>query len=248
MASKSEPVGIGSTARTTSAFKGRLSKFGLLATSAWLVVGVLVMVFVADHSQPVKPNEWGDMFAGLFAPVAFLWLVLGFFQQGQELQLSTHALRLQAEELKHSVEQQRELVEVTRQQVLANLDEQERKRAAETEAAQPRFVFSSTGWSSANSGAMAYGVDLRNDGATVNAVQLSFDPAFKLKTQQYIPSIRRDETVKLVWTFPDGFPDAGISIVAVFLDWQQKEGTHHFRARFVHTPDGKHFEAFRTIA
>jgi hypothetical protein len=150
MASKSEPVGIGSTARTTSAFKGRLSKFGLLATSAWLVVGVLVMVFVADHSQPVKPNEWGDMFAGLFAPVAFLWLVLGFFQQGQELQLSTHALRLQAEELKHSVEQQRELVEVTRQQVLANLDEQERKRAAETEAAQPRFVFSSTGWSSAN--------------------------------------------------------------------------------------------------
>lgn len=44
----------------------------------------------------MKPNEWGDAFAGFSAGLAFLWLVLGFFQQGQEL-------RHQIEELRHTV-------------------------------------------------------------------------------------------------------------------------------------------------
>ena len=65
----------------------------------------------------MAPNEWGDFFAGCFAPLAFLWLVLGYMQQGEELQLSTKALQLQAKELSNSVEQQRALVEVTRQQL-----------------------------------------------------------------------------------------------------------------------------------
>ncbi|WP_058975881.1 hypothetical protein [Pseudomonas syringae] len=54
-------------------------------------------------------NELGDFLAGTFGPVAFLWLVLGFLQQGRELKLSTNALRLQAEELKNSVQQQTEM-------------------------------------------------------------------------------------------------------------------------------------------
>lgn len=47
-------------------------------------------------------NELGDFLAGTFGPVAFLWLVLGFLQQGREL-------RLQSEELKNSVQQQTEM-------------------------------------------------------------------------------------------------------------------------------------------
>lgn len=39
-----------------------------------------------DAARPfIRLNEWGDLLAGLFAPLAFLWLVVGYFQQGQEL-------------------------------------------------------------------------------------------------------------------------------------------------------------------
>jgi hypothetical protein len=33
----------------------------------------------------LQPNEWGDLFAGTFAALAFLWLVLGYMQQAEEL-------------------------------------------------------------------------------------------------------------------------------------------------------------------
>jgi hypothetical protein len=54
-------------------------------------------------------NEVGDFLAGAFGPVAFLWLVLGFLQQGYEL-------RMQATELKNSVEQHKEMVKTTKQE------------------------------------------------------------------------------------------------------------------------------------
>jgi len=114
--------------------------FGCYITILWIV---LMCFAVQDPARllEMKLNELGDFLAGFFAPLAFLWLVLGYLQQGEELQHSTKALKLQAEELRNSVEQQRELVEVTRQQL-----DNEREAAAleqrnRTEAAKPRFVF-----------------------------------------------------------------------------------------------------------
>lgn len=59
----------------------------------------------------LKLNEIGDLAAGVFGPVAFLWLVLGYIQQGRELKLSSEALRMQAEELKELVRGQNQLVD-----------------------------------------------------------------------------------------------------------------------------------------
>ena len=98
-------------------------------TSKWLTfagfsltIGYIVFVawYWSDQSSSLaelKPNEFGDFLAGVFAPLAFLWLVLGFLQQGMELRNSADALWLQGEELRNSVEQQRSLVEVTREQL-----------------------------------------------------------------------------------------------------------------------------------
>ena len=36
----------------------------------------------------------GDFLGGVSSPLAFLWLVLGFFQQGREIRLSNKALQL----------------------------------------------------------------------------------------------------------------------------------------------------------
>jgi hypothetical protein len=87
-----------------------------------LTIGYIAFVawYWSDQSSSLaelKPNEFGDFLAGVFAPLAFLWLVLGFLQQGMELRNSADALWLQGEELRNSVEQQRSLVEVTREQL-----------------------------------------------------------------------------------------------------------------------------------
>ncbi|SDZ27938.1 hypothetical protein [Pseudomonas sp. NFIX28] len=82
-----------------------------------VVFTILYVVFVwwlvGDRLQTLQGmelNEVGDFLAGAFGPLAILWLVLGFFQQGIELRQGTDALRLQAEELSRSVVQQCEMV------------------------------------------------------------------------------------------------------------------------------------------
>ncbi len=54
-------------------------------------------------------NELGDFLGGVSSPLAFLWLVLGFFQQSREIKLSGRALELQAREMRRSVDEHRRL-------------------------------------------------------------------------------------------------------------------------------------------
>lgn len=98
----------------------------------------------------MKPHEFADFLAGCFAPLAFFWLVLGFFQQGDELRNSVTALKLQGEELHNSVEQQRQLVEVTREQL--GIDRSTRDAAVAETIRKATPIFHITGgfaqWSS----------------------------------------------------------------------------------------------------
>lgn len=87
-----------------------LLAFGLLVSGRW------------SELIRLDLNELGDLLAGIFSPLAFLWLVGGYMQQGEELRLNTEALQLQANELKNSVEQQAEMVHVAREQLEAERD------------------------------------------------------------------------------------------------------------------------------
>ncbi|MGQ1348546.1 hypothetical protein ACT4VF_04445 [Acinetobacter baumannii] len=77
-----------------------------------LILGYSLVFIFGDPAKKVllTSNELGDFLAGIFAPLAFLFLYLGYKQQGRELQQNTKALNLQAQELQNSVEQQRLLV------------------------------------------------------------------------------------------------------------------------------------------
>lgn len=86
---------------------------GWLITVIWIAVWAVLLYCDWKSAAGMRFNEWGDFFAGAFAPLAFLWLVIGYFQQGEELSQNTkaleqqeRALQLQVEELKQSVEQQ----------------------------------------------------------------------------------------------------------------------------------------------
>jgi hypothetical protein len=154
--------------------KNPLFRLGAIASVVWVLVGVAFLWLSGNWGQQLKPNEWGDVFAGLAAPMAFFWLVLGFLQQGHELKLSTRALLLQVDELKNTVEHQRQLVEVTRQQVAASIRQEEEERAARRHAAQPQFVLA-PGTVSGGPQGFRYEVRLSNVGAVATNVAISVD-------------------------------------------------------------------------
>ncbi|HEH8511533.1 TPA: hypothetical protein SH269_003856 [Pseudomonas aeruginosa] len=83
-----------------------LALLGIVLTIAYAVF----MCFIFGNPLPVlkemELNSVGDFLAGVFGPVAILWLILGFFQQGLELRQNNEALKMQADELRASVEQQ----------------------------------------------------------------------------------------------------------------------------------------------
>ncbi|WP_085703882.1 hypothetical protein [Pseudomonas sp. B15(2017)] len=79
-------------------------------TALYIGGAVIIMGAKFDDLIALKLNEIGDLAAGVFGPLAFLWLILGYLQQGKELKASTDALKLQAKELNNSVAQQKMMV------------------------------------------------------------------------------------------------------------------------------------------
>lgn len=114
---------------------------GSVVTGLYLAL-VVTLVYLKRETLPnLGLNEIGDFLAGVFGPVAFLWLVLGYLQQGRELKLSSKALQLQAAELKNSVEQQTHLVGVGREQILAQSEAFNQAQRRYEQGMNARFIF-----------------------------------------------------------------------------------------------------------
>lgn len=148
---------------------GKLHRLGLGLTALWIGGSGIYALCVIDLMWAMKPDEFATFLSGVFAPVAFLWLVLGFMQQGDELRNSAEALRLQGEELRNSVEQQRQLVEVSREQMKFEAEARAMSESDADRAAQP--VLTLSGNINARSGDKRSGVlVLRSVGPTCTDV------------------------------------------------------------------------------
>lgn len=96
--------------------------WGIVGTVIWLLI-IFLFAVLNGYELPSSLNELGDALAGIFAPVAFLWLILGYLQQGKQLDQNTRALeqqekalQLQIDEMRESVKQQEELARIQREQ------------------------------------------------------------------------------------------------------------------------------------
>lgn len=80
---------------------------GLSLTILWISAGLLYISQVIGWGDfaVLPPELLGNFLEGAFAPLAFLWLVIGYFLQQKELEQNTEALRAQAVEIQRSAEQ-----------------------------------------------------------------------------------------------------------------------------------------------
>ena len=82
-------------------------QFGLGLTTIWILLGfTYISTNISWAAFATLPAEdLGNFLEGAFAPLAFLWLVIGYFLQQKELQQNTAALQAQAVEISRSAEQ-----------------------------------------------------------------------------------------------------------------------------------------------
>lgn len=79
---------------------------GVGVTALYLLLALLYILQQGMGAILAMPAEnLGSFLEGAFAPLAFLWLVIGYFLQRNELKETTNALRAQHEEIKRSTEQ-----------------------------------------------------------------------------------------------------------------------------------------------
>lgn len=70
--------------------------FGTLLTAIWIIAGLLYLTKIGFGDFVDLPTgDIGSFLEGAFAPLAFLWLVIGHFMQQGEISANTKAINIQ---------------------------------------------------------------------------------------------------------------------------------------------------------
>lgn len=87
--------------------RGQQVRVGLVLTAIWLGVGMLYIATSLGWAGFLRLplGDLGDFLGGAFAPLAFLWLVLGLFLQQRELAANNFAIQRQFEIMQRTAEQ-----------------------------------------------------------------------------------------------------------------------------------------------
>ncbi len=82
-------------------------RISLAVTVVWLVLGFLYISNVVGWTDFVhqRAPALGGFLEGAFAPLAFLWLVVGFFLQQQQLEANTRTIERQLEVMQQAAQQ-----------------------------------------------------------------------------------------------------------------------------------------------
>lgn len=161
------------------------SWFGVIATAIYLI-GLTVFIYLNWTSfRSLEPNLWGDFIAGILGPLAIFWLILGYFQQGDELRNSVKALTLQAKELNQAVEQQSAMVEISEKQHELNVRTREDEFTQRLSASLPYVKLYNRGNTSGSLG-RRYKFGIENLGANAfNVKVLAEDSSLLPKPLSY---------------------------------------------------------------
>lgn len=220
-----------------------LTTIGFVGTIIYFSCVYILIEDRIEQIDKIKLNELGDFLAGAFGPLAIFWLILGFFQQGKELQQSTKALKLQAQELNNSVKQQKELVEIAKKQLEADikvLELEKLKQSAEIkelkyekqktfEQAQPNFVFHKINIDHLGDGSITFNSAVMNTGNTVTGVRLSSDIKMKKIDPDVFYSWEKNQDFDVVWQYEDYIPVEEAFWTFHYIDYMGNVGEKKFK-------------------
>ena len=208
-----------------------LSTIGMVGTFAWLAVIVWKFGGRADEFARMDPNEVGDFLAGTLGPLGIFWLILGFFQQGQELRQNTRALDLQATELSNSAKEQRELLRATRAQVDADRAAVTLAREQHAQSLLPRFVFFDVVVAGTD-GRTELRFELRNLGANASDIRFDAKPPLALPVPQRLSVAMSGLPYACALYFAPGHPVATDQLTVSYRDLAGRHGSAHFAFAF----------------
>ncbi|MBC3345391.1 hypothetical protein HU811_01925 [Pseudomonas sp. SWRI196] len=194
----------------------KLEFWGVLCTVIYLLLIATTVLFKLDDFLKLELNALGDFLAGAFGPVAFLWLVLGFLQQGRELKLSSDALHLQAKELKNSVEQQQSIVRIATDQLMMSKS-----------SLEPKFVLQYSSYLT-EAGGVLFSFNLSNVGHLTSQVKLAWE---KGEVENF-PIFPHGETKEFMLRVPDPQKNFGISLFVSYSVGMGESDTKSFRLSF----------------
>ena len=214
-----------------------MAEIGGALTIVYLV-GITALTWGRIATLSAMPlNEIGDFFAGAFGPVAFLWLVLGYLQQGDGLRLSTKALELQADELrqgtealllqaqelKNSVEQQSIMAAAATQQIEAQKEALEIQLREADNLHRARFAFGSSSKSGGNSvgGKISTSLDVICKGTDAFDVVFRLEPPIGALEVGRFDSIHKTRACSIPLAFVNSAEDI---VGTIALDYKGSDG------------------------
>ena len=198
-----------------------LTVLGLSLTAAYLAFLCFVFNGRVVEILLLEPNEIGDVLAGSFGPLAILWLILGFFQQGYELRQNTEALKLQSSsldaqvsELINSVEQQRQLVDIARKQFENEIDTLRYEREKESRHAKPDFIFSLLSHSTGSTG-ICCRFRLTNVGNTSSNISFQFSEGIIDFSPRNLPLMDRNSEQEVALSLDEHIGLGGLAWIKI---------------------------------
>ena len=123
--------------------------WGIGITVVWLAVIVAFWIFGGLES-PSSLNELGDFLAGIFAPVAFFWLILGYVQQGKQNNLNIEAIKFQMEAMNNAI---KPILQILQTKYLSKNEYTKELSTPKIElipATHIHFVLKNIGWKAVN--------------------------------------------------------------------------------------------------
>ena len=195
---------------------------GVILSIVWILIAVCAFLIGGfENIKQLKPNEWGDVLAGVTDPLAFIWLIIGYFQQGEELEKNTKALRLQevalnkqTEELRCSVSHQAEIVELQK----SELEIAKRANKLELEKykkeLKPDLVFTTISSEGHFENGFKQKVIIENRGHSIFKVWLHVTEGIKLDTE-LINVLYKDKDIEINFETPPYFTDSSESVFSI---------------------------------
>lgn len=191
-----------------------MTRLGIAVSVVYICVIILLRWSSLSDLRTMPLNEFGDFFAGVFGPLTLFWLILGYMQQQKELRQNTKALELQAEELKKSVEQHKELVKVSREQMETEFRALELEERREREKSAPNIkTFDRAEYVHNGKGGRYYRLECKNMGGHACEVCFFEESGHieMLETRRNI--LERGSVFEIAWMDNGSMPDDFVLVI-----------------------------------